>query len=312
MTNHHSGLLSSLFRFYPDTVILTNPNTAHMVVDGHRLVSQQSVPGLSIKTKETDEAIEIELHIASGIKVENPIHTCVGLMNPHGKQLIRILVKLESGSSAKIIAHCLFPNAELAKHVMHAHIELDEGAELHHTEEHFHGPFGGIEVIPEAEVLVGPHARYISDFSLTTGRVGKLNINYKVETADYAVAEISARVFGHVNDEIKIKDELILSGKKSRGLIKTRVALENEARSEVIGITHGNAEGARGHMDCMELIRDHAVASAEPIVKVSHPLAKVTHEAAVGTVDQKQLETLMARGLTPEQAVDVVITGMLR
>lgn len=95
-------------------------------------------------------------------------------------------------------------------------------------------------------------------------------------------------------------------------MIKTRVALENEARSEVIGITHGNAEGTRGHMDCMELIRDHAVASAEPIVKVSHPLAKVTHEAAVGTVDQKQLETLMARGSTPEQAVDVVITSMLR
>jgi Fe-S cluster assembly scaffold protein SufB len=45
---------------------------------------------------------------------------------------------------------------------------------------------------------------------------------------------------------------------------------------------------------------------------VEHPLAKITHEAAVGTVDQKQLETLMAHGLAPEQAVDVIITGMLR
>jgi Fe-S cluster assembly scaffold protein SufB len=47
-------------------------------------------------------------------------------------------------------------------------------------------------------------------------------------------------------------------------------------------------------------------------VDVEHPLAKITHEAAVGTVDQKQLETLMAHGLAPEQAVDVIITGMLR
>jgi hypothetical protein len=38
----------------------------------------------------------------------------------------------------------------------------------------------------------------------------------------------------------------------------------------------------------------------------------VTHEAAVGTVDQKQLETLMAHGLTPDEAVDVVISGLLR
>jgi Fe-S cluster assembly scaffold protein SufB len=29
-------------------------------------------------------------------------------------------------------------------------------------------------------------------------------------------------------------------------------------------------------------------------------------------VDARQLETLMARGLTPEEAVDTIITGMLR
>ena len=55
-----------------------------------------------------------------------------------------------------------------------------------------------------------------------------------------------------------------------------------------------------------------AVARAEPIVDVSHPLAKVTHEAAVGTVDQDQLETLMAHGLSPEEAIDVIVTGILR
>jgi hypothetical protein len=54
------------------------------------------------------------------------------------------------------------------------------------------------------------------------------------------------------------------------------------------------------------------VARAEPIVEVSHPLAKVTHEAAVGTVDQNQLETLMARGLSPEEAIEVIVTGILR
>jgi Fe-S cluster assembly scaffold protein SufB len=90
------------------------------------------------------------------------------------------------------------------------------------------------------------------------------------------------------------------------------VAVEQEAHAEVIGITRGLAEGARGHMDCLELVRDQAHARAEPIVDVEHPLAKITHEAAVGTVDQKQLETLMAHGLAPEQAVDVIITGMLR
>jgi hypothetical protein len=35
-------------------------------------------------------------------------------------------------------------------------------------------------------------------------------------------------------------------------------------------------------------------------------------EAAIGSVDQRQLETLMAHGLTPEQAVEMVVAGLLR
>jgi Fe-S cluster assembly ATPase SufC len=51
--------------------------------------------------------------------------------------------------------------------------------------------------------------------------------------------------------------------------VKTRVALEDEAKAEVTGITEGNAEGARGHVDCMEIVKDNSVAKAIPIVNVS-------------------------------------------
>ena len=312
MTEQGLDILAALYSVYPEAAILMSPATAHMVVEGQRLMSQQTVPGVDIHAEETDDAIVLAVTVAEGVRVQNPIHACIGVMTPHGSQRIRLRVKLEPGASAELLAHCLFPNAEFVRHTMDAQIEVGSGAELHHTEGHFHGPFGGIEVTPHAIVQVHADGRYFSDFSLTAGRVGKLHMYYKVRTDDNAVAEISARVFGHVTDEITIKDELVLAGKHSRGLIKTRVAVEDDARSEVVGITHGNAEGARGHMDCMELVRDRAIAKAEPIVSVEHPLAKVTHEAAVGTVDQKQMETLMAHGLTPEQAVDVIIMGMLR
>jgi Fe-S cluster assembly scaffold protein SufB len=38
----------------------------------------------------------------------------------------------------------------------------------------------------------------------------------------------------------------------------------------------------------------------------------VTHEAAIGTVNRKELETLMARGLSEKEAVDLIIRGMLQ
>ena len=94
-------------------------------------------------------------------------------------------------------------------------------------------------------------------------------------------------------------------------MIKTRIDVEDDARVEVTGVTEGNAAGARGHVDCLEIIRDRAVAKAIPIVSVTNPRAKVTHEAAIGSVDKQQFETLMAHGLTPDEAVDVIVKGML-
>ncbi|MBI5633836.1 MAG: SufD family Fe-S cluster assembly protein [Nitrospirae bacterium] len=41
-------------------------------------------------------------------------------------------------------------------------------------------------------------------------------------------------------------------------------------------------------------------------------IVKITHEAAISSVDKRQMETLVARGLTPEEAVDVIVKGTLK
>lgn len=140
---------------------------------------------------------------------------------------------------------------------------------------------------------------------------GRLDIDYEVEAAEQAVVELAARVFGHRQDQIRIREQLVLAGKAARGLIKTRLAVEDEAVAKIIAITEANAENSRCHVDCLEIIKDKAVASAQPMVKVSHPQAKVTHEAAIGSVEHHQLETLMAHGLSPEEAVDLIVGGLL-
>ena len=305
-------MLESLASVYADAAALTEPGTTHLVVDGHRVVSRRATPGVELRAEERADGVRLELSVADGARIENPIHTCIGFLQPRGAQRIVVRVRIGSHASATMLAHCLFPNAELGSHAMEARVELGEGAELRYQEGHYHGLAGGMTVRPRIGVRVGRRAHYFSDFLLTEGRVGKLEIGQHVEVCDDAVAEITARVFGRGTDVIRIRDELVLAGKASRGLIKTRIALEGDARGEVIGVTLGQAEGSRGHMDCMELVRDRAIARAEPIVDVSHPLAKVTHEAAVGTVDQAQLETLMAHGLSPAEAIDVIVTGILR
>jgi Fe-S cluster assembly scaffold protein SufB len=305
-------LLNAFEETGADKGIFTNRDIAHLAVSGHKILSMRNVEGLEVNARESLTGISARVIVKEGLKIKNPVHLCFGVLHKKGTQRIKINVRLEKDSYAHFIAHCIFPKAEKVKHIMDAVIEIGEDAEMRYSETHYHGLYGGIEVIPKAVVRVNRNGRYFTDFNLTTGRVGILFIDYNVEAGERAIAELTARVFGHANDNIKIKERIVLSGRDSRGLIKTRIALEDEAMAEVTGITEGNAEGARGHVDCMEIVKDNAIAKAIPIVNVTHPLAKVTHEAAIGSVDKRQMETLMAHGLSPEEAVNLIVKGILR
>lgn len=295
-----------------DKGIFANKDIAHLAASGHKILSMRDVEGLEVQAKETLHGISAKVLVKEGIKIKNPVHLCFGILHKKGTQKIKMDVKLQKDASVHFIAHCIFPKAEKVKHIMDAVVDVGENSEMRYSETHYHGLYGGIEVIPKATIKVGKNGRFFTDFNLIIGRVGKLSIDYDTDAGENTVVEMTARVFGHADDDIKIKEKVILNGENARGLIKTRVALEDEAKAEVINTTEGNASGARGHVDCMEIVKDNAIAKAIPIVNVTNPLAKVTHEAAIGSVDKRQMETLMAHGLTPEEAVDVIVKGILK
>jgi len=92
--------------------------------------------------------------------------------------------------------------------------------------------------------------------------------------------------------------------------LTTHIAVKNQARAEINNEIIAEAL-CRGHVDCKEIIQDSGIARAVPVVEVRNPKAHVTHEAAIGSVDSKQLQTLMSRGLSEEEAVDLIIEGLL-
>ena len=306
------GLIHAYTEAGGDRGVLGDKETAHLAASGHTILSMRGIEGLAVKAKETFFGIDATITVKQGVNIKNPVHLCFGVLHKKGTQKITMRVKLEEGSSARFIAHCLFPKAERVRHIMDATVEIGEGAAMKYSEVHYHGPYGGIEVLPKLAVTIGKNGRYATEFTLVNGRVGRLGIDYSITAGENAVAELVTRVFGHASDEIRMQEKIVLAGENARGLIKARVALEDEATAEVMGITEGNAAGARGHVDCMEIVKDNAVAKAVPVVLVNNPFAKVTHEAAIGSVDKKQMETLMAHGLSPEEAVDVIVKGILR
>lgn len=294
-----------------DPAQILTPETAYLVADGHNVVGMQGVPGVIIIPQQTEKSIHARVTVLEGYQLTQPVHLCFSLFEKYGGQNIELELTLQPGSRATFWSHCIFTLPEIARHTMTASVTVQTAAQLTYNEVHYHGLSGGIEVIPRARIAVGPQARYVADFTLVQGLVGLLDIDYAVTVAEDGVAELTSKVYGRASDRIHIREAVSLDGERARGLIKSRVALDDEASAEIVGATYGNAAGARGHVDCLEIVRGNAKASAIPEVRVTHPQAKVTHEAAIGSVDQAQLETLMARGLSPEEAVDRIILGML-
>ena len=292
--------------------IFKDSNIAHLVVHKNKVIGSHLVKGLILEPQETANGVDIKLTVEKGIKIENPVHLCFGVLPKEGIQEINIKAKIEDGAEIKMLAHCVFPNAIKVVHKMSADIEIGNNAFFEYTEVHFHGSIGGAEVIPKAKMRVGKNSRLITNFSLLKGRVGILKIDYDSEIQDNSILEMTAKVYGYGDDKIKTRETGRLIGKSSRGLIKSRVAVKENAQSEVISEINATAPEARGHVDCIEVVQGNALARAIPIVNVTNEFAQVTHEAAIGRVDKKQIETLMARGLEQEEAIDLVIRGMLR
>jgi Fe-S cluster assembly scaffold protein SufB len=291
--------------------ILQTPRVASVVISGNRVLALNLVEGVEIEAEELQDGVRARIVVAPGTRVDYPVHLCFGMIAEEGLQ--RILPEFEVGAQAEIsfLTHCTFPNAVDLKHVMDARIHVGPGATMRYSEGHYHGPVGGIKVLPTTSAHIDEGGRLESEFNLVHGRVGSLDIKFDVDVATDGVVELSTKAYGSGEDEIRVSETVRLNGEGARGLTITRVAVRDRATSEIYTTAEGNAPGAVGHMDCTEIVRGDAVARNVPAVVVRDDQARVTHEAAIGSVGKKQLETLMARGLDEQEAVDVIILGML-
>ena len=286
-------------------------DAAHLEVHGNQVVGAHLVPGLQVETEELDDGVRAHIRVARGAHLAKPVHLCFGLLPEEGLQHIVMEVEVQEGASASVLAHCTFPNAVNVTHRMDASIDIAPGAEYRYFERHLHGPGGGVIVVPKATVHLAEGARFRTEFELLRGRVGSMDIDYEVTCEAHAVLEMIARVIGRGADTVRIHETAHLVGEYARAVLQSHIALRHTALAEVFNTLTASAPYARGHVDCKEIVQDQATAKAVPIVQVNHPQAHVTHEAAIGSVDSRQLQTLMSRGLDEDQAVDLIIDGLL-
>lgn len=286
-------------------------DVARIEVHENHVVGKHLVPGLEVDAQETDEGIDAQIGVAAGARIEKPVHICFGVLPETGLQKINLNIHMRQDAYASILAHCTFPNAHEVQHLMDADIVVEPGARYAYFERHVHGPYGGVNVIPNARVTVHEHAEFTTEFELLRGRAGHIRFDYEVLCHAHSVLEMTARINGREDDDIYIQEKATLAGEAARAVLTSNIALRDRAHADVYNVIKATGAHARGHVDCKEIVLDQAVAKASPIVEVHEPSAHVTHEAALGSVDSKQLQTLLSRGLDEDAATELIIEGLL-
>lgn len=311
-TREFQAILDAYRQAGGDPSVLEVPEVATLIVSANQVLLAHAIEGITFEAQELAQGVQARIVVAPNAHIPRTVHLCFGMLPAEGLQVIIAEYEIGAGAQVDFLAHCTFPNATKLEHRMDARIHVGAGAVMKYSEAHFHGPYGGIEVRPHARVSVDEGGQFTTSFSLVHGRAGVLEFDYGVEVAAGGVAELTTKAYGTDCDAITVREMIRLNGAGARSLSKTRAAVRDQATSQVFTTTEAYAPGARGHMDCTEIVRGEAVARNTPTVVVRDDRAQVTHEAAIGTVNRKELETLMARGLDEDAAVDVIIRGMLR
>jgi len=287
------------------------PDVAHVEIHGNQVLNKNLVEGLIVESETIEDGVKVHIRVKKGVTLKNPVNFCFGLIPDNGIQRIITDTVIEEGAHAKFIANCTFPNAVNIQHLMNAVITLEKGASLAYFERHVHGPKGGVTVVPITKVIAHEDSRFSTEFELIKGAAGVIELDYEAEVEKNATVDMKTRIFGRSSDRIHIKEAAHLSGEGATGVLTSHIALKNTASANIENEIIADAPYARGHVDCKEIVQDEAAARAIPIVQVNNHLAYVTHEAAIGSVDSKQLETLLSRGLNEDQATDLIIQGLL-
>lgn len=286
-------------------------DVAHIEVHQNEVVGVHLVPGLEVDAQPTADGIDAHITIGAGAVIEKPVHICFGILPEEGQQHLNLIIDVGEASHASVLAHCTFPNAVRIEHKMNAEITVAAGAKYSYFERHVHGPSGGVLVLPYAHVTVHEGGSFATEFELIRGRAGQVDIDYDCTCHARSILEMTARINGRGDDRIGIRETAHLIGEEARAVLTSNIAVRDDAQADVYNSITASAPRARGHVDCKEIILGNARAKATPIVDVQHPTAHVTHEAAIGSVDSKQLQTLLTRGLTEDEATELIIDGLL-
>jgi len=247
----------------------------------------------------------------AGAKSLFPVQSCLFLEHPNIAQSVHNVIIAEEGSELDIITGCTSrkSSGEEAAHLGVSEIYVKKNAKV--TFSMIHNWREDIQVRPRTGVIVEEGGTFLSNY-ICMRPVRDVQMNPLTRLVGRgAVARFSSILVCTPGSRMDIGSRVMLEEKETRTEILSR-AITTGGDMIVRGSITGLAPDCKGHLECQGLVlggggKIHAIPELDGRVEG----IELSHEAAVGKIGQEEVEYLMARGLSEEEATAVIVRGFL-
>jgi Fe-S cluster assembly scaffold protein SufB len=250
------------------------------------------------------------IYVKPGFHIRYPVQTCMMLNMDKSVQNLHNIIIVEKGSSLEIITGCSTTHhANEALHIGVSEIYIKEDASLMFSM--IHNWNTKTSVRPRTGAIVEKGGSYVNNYVLLNP-VGSLqSFPTAYLNGEGATCRFNTICLAHKESDIDTGGSAVLNAPNTSAEIMSR-SINRGGKMVARGKLIGNSPKVKAHLECRSIVlEDGGVTKAIPELESSVADVEMTHEAAVGKIARDQIEYLMSRGLSEDDAVSMIVRGFL-
>ncbi len=244
-----------------------------------------------------------------GAKITEPVQSCLFIKGENVGQNVHNIIVVEEDSELHIITGCAVSHdVKAALHLGVSEIYVKKGGKLSFTMVHNWGQ--EVNVRPRTVGFVEEDGIFLNNYILLKPVKSAQLYPTLYLNGRGAVARSNSVIATPPGSYVNSGSRVVLNAPDTRAEIIARTITTG---GTIINPGHivGNSVPAKGHLECKGLILKDGIIHAIPELEASMAGVELSHEAAVGKVDQEEIEYLMARGLDEDEATATIVRGFL-
>jgi uncharacterized protein len=242
-----------------------------------------------------------------------PVQSCLLVAENYVSQNVHNIIIVEEGAELQVITGCTLSKGDAEGiHLGISEFYVKKGGKLFFTM--IHNWADNFHVRPRTAVTVEEDGSFVSNYVLLKPVKSIQAFPVAYLKGDRASAKFNTVVYGLKDSYIDLGSRIILEGENTRGESLARTIAADESiiysRGDLMAETKGYC---LAHLDCRGILfSNNAKIYAIPqLVSDGALKAELSHEASIGPIAEDQVEYLMSRGISREDAVSVITSGFL-